>query len=81
MSAPTVDISSLAEMADEVLEDTELARRNVGALLELLRGCPPDYKITGCLFASLLTTALLHLENSLDAMKPLRNNLHQGVMA
>lgn len=81
MSTPTAEASSLAEMADEVLEDTELARRNVGALLELLRGCPPDYKITGCLFASLLTTALMHLESSLDVMKPLRKNLHEGVMA
>lgn len=48
---------------ETTLADAEAARMNVGALVELLEGCPHDYKLSAGLFVGLLQSVNYHLDN------------------
>jgi hypothetical protein len=58
---------ALDELPD-TLASAEDARTSVAALLELLRGCPPDYKLSAGLFLGLLVSVHAHLENVVDGV-------------
>lgn len=53
---------------DGVLACAEDAYRSVGALLELLNGCPPDYKLSAGLFLGLLVSVRANLENVVEGV-------------
>lgn len=57
------------DFAAELLADAEAARCNVAALAEILKGCPPEYKISAYLFRSLLEMATAHLENTVQGVQ------------
>lgn len=51
------------ELKETTLADAEAARMNVGALVELLEGCPHDYKLSAGLFVGLLLSVNQYLDN------------------
>lgn len=53
---------------DDTLACAEDARTSVAALLELLRGCPPDYKLSAGLFMGLLVSVQANLDNVVDGV-------------
>lgn len=59
----------LAECVTATLTDAEDANTSVGALLELLRGCPPDYPLSAGLFLGLVVSVKAHLENVVDGLR------------
>lgn len=53
---------------DDTLICAEDARNSVAALIELLRGCPPDHKLSAGLFVGLLVSVQANLENVVDGV-------------
>lgn len=51
---------------DDTLICAEDARNSVAALIELLRGCPPDHKLSAGLFVGLLVSVQANLDNVVD---------------
>lgn len=61
--------ADLSECVTATLEDAEDANISVGALVELLRGCPPDYPLSAGLFLGLVVSVKAHLENVADGLR------------
>ncbi len=59
----------LSECVTATLVDAEDANISVGALVELLRGCPPDYPLSAGLFLGLVVSVKSHLENVVDGLR------------
>lgn len=53
---------------DDTLVCAEDARTSVAALIEMLRGCPPDYKLSAGLFVGLLVSVQANLDNVVDGV-------------
>lgn len=53
----------------DTLIDAEHANLSVGALAELLRGCPPDHQLSAGLFLGLVVSVQSHLENVVDGLR------------
>jgi hypothetical protein len=53
---------------DDTLACAQDARTSVAALIELLRGCPPDHKLSAGLFVGLLVSVQANLENVVDGV-------------
>ena len=53
---------------DDTLACAEDARTSVMALIELLRGCPPDHKLSAGLFVGLLVSVQANLDNVVDGV-------------
>ena len=53
----------------EALADAEAAHLRVRALVEILDGCPADYKITPSLFVGLLESVSVHLDNVVSDLR------------
>ena len=53
----------------EVLADAEAAHLRVKALMEILDGCPADYKITPALFVGLLESVSVYLDNVVSDLR------------
>ena len=58
----------LTECVTETLTDAEGAHVSIKALLELLRGCPPDYKLSACLFLGLIESIRAQMDNVVDGL-------------
>ena len=52
-----------------LLIDAESAQGSVGALVEILGGCTPDYQVTGIFMRCLLEDVKLHLDNVVDGLR------------
>lgn len=61
--------AELSECVTETLGDAEDANISVGALVELLRGCPPDYPLSAGLFLGLVVSVKAHLDNVVDGLR------------
>lgn len=59
----------LTECVTSTLTDAEDANISVGALVELLRGCPPDYPLSAGLFLGLVVSVKAHLDNVVDGLR------------
>lgn len=59
----------LMECVEFTLADAEDANLSVGALLELLRGCPADYPLSAGLFLGLVNSIKSHLSNVVDGLR------------
>ncbi len=53
---------------DDTLVCAEDARTSIAALIEMLRGCPPDYKLSAGLFVGLLVSVQANLDNVVDGV-------------
>jgi hypothetical protein len=61
--------SDLTECITATLTDAQDANTSVLALLELLRGCPPNYPLSAGLFLGLMVSVQSHLENVVDGLR------------
>lgn len=52
-----------------VLMDAEAAQGSVGALVEILGGCPPGQQVTALFMRSLLADVKMHLDNVVDGLR------------
>lgn len=59
----------LSACVADTLVDAEDANISVGALVELLRGCPPDYPLSAGLFLGLVVSVKSHLDNVVDGLR------------
>lgn len=53
----------------DTLVDAEHANMSVGALVELLHGCPPDHQLSAGLFLGLVVSVKCHLDNVVDGLR------------
>lgn len=58
----------IGDPQDDTLACAEDARTSVAALIELLRGCPPDHKLSAGLFVGLLVSVQANLDNVVDGV-------------
>lgn len=73
--AQTTDLQSDAQREplsfglSDTLVDAEHAHMSVGALVELLHGCPPDYPLSAGLFLGLVVSVKSQLDNVVDGLR------------
>lgn len=69
-----MNTAELSECVDSTLTDAVDANTSIAALIELLRGCPPDYQLSAGLFVGLVVSVKSHLDNVVDGLSVLRSN-------
>lgn len=58
-----------SENITDTLANAESAHISVGGLIELLRGCPADYKLSAGLFLGLVVGVQSNLDNVVDGLR------------
>ena len=58
-----------SENITDTLANAESAHISVGGLIELLRGCPADYKLSAGLFLGLVVGVQANLDNVVDGLR------------
>jgi hypothetical protein len=66
--------SELTECVTETLSDAQGAHLRIRALLELLRGCPPDYPLSAGLFIGLIESVRERMDNVVDGLQVVHKN-------
>jgi hypothetical protein len=61
-------MSTAIDDLPDTLACAEDARTSVAALIELLRGCPPEHKLSAGLFVGLLVSVQCNLDNVVDGV-------------
>lgn len=61
--------SDQSENISDTLANAESAHISVAGLIELLRGCPTDYKLSAGLFLGLVVGVQSNLDNVVDGLR------------